>query len=65
MFDLLAPRLPAGALVVADLNADDPDLLAYQRHVREPGNGFFSTQLPLDAGIVLWSGSSHEPEPQP
>jgi predicted O-methyltransferase YrrM len=53
VLDLLAPRLPAGALVVADLNTDDPDVLAYQRGIREPGSGFFSTELPLDAGIEL------------
>ena len=53
VLDLLAPRLPAGALVVADLNTDDPDVLAYQRRIRDPGSGFFSIELPLDAGIEL------------
>lgn len=37
----------------ADLNKDDPDLLAYQQHVRRPGSGFFSCELPLDAGVEL------------
>ena len=53
VLDLLEPRLPAGALVVADLNTDDPDALAYQRRIREPGTGFFSIELPLDAGVDL------------
>lgn len=37
----------------ADLNKDDPDLLAYQQHVRRPGSGFFSCELPFDAGVEL------------
>ncbi len=47
------PRLAPGALVVADLNRDDPDLLAYQRHVRAAGAGFHSVTVPLDTGVEL------------
>jgi len=53
VLELLTPRLQVGGLVIADLNIDDPDILAYQRHVRSPGGGFFSTWLPLDAGLEL------------
>jgi predicted O-methyltransferase YrrM len=50
---ILSPKLSRGGLVLADLNTDDPDLLAYQHHVRDPGNGFFSLELPLDNGVEL------------
>jgi predicted O-methyltransferase YrrM len=53
VLDMLAPRLPPGALVIADLGKDDPDLLAYQQHVRRSGSGFFSRELPLDMGVEL------------
>lgn len=53
VLDMLAPRLSPGALVIADLNQGDPDLLAYQQHVRRSGSGFFSIEVPLDAGIEL------------
>jgi predicted O-methyltransferase YrrM len=36
-----------------DLGTDDPDLQAYQRHLRRPGGGYHSTTLPLDAGLEL------------
>jgi predicted O-methyltransferase YrrM len=49
----LSPKLSRGGLVLADLNTDDPDLLAYQDHVRDPGSGFFSMELPLDNGVEL------------
>lgn len=53
VLEMLRTRLPKGALVIADLNPDDPDLLAYQRHIRSPDSGFFSTELPLGAGVEL------------
>jgi len=53
VLEILRPRLSDGALVLADLGRDDPDLLAYQGHVRHPGNGFFSMELPLDKGVEL------------
>jgi predicted O-methyltransferase YrrM len=50
---LLEPRLAPSALVAADLNADDPDLSPYLEHVRDPASGYFSTTVPLDAGVEL------------
>lgn len=53
VLELLAPRVLPGALVIADLNIDDPDIAAYQRYLREPASGFYSTTLALDAGVEL------------
>jgi predicted O-methyltransferase YrrM len=53
VLETVRPSLTRGGLVLADLNTDDPDLLAYQDHVRDPGNGFFSLELPLDKGVEL------------
>ncbi len=50
---LLEPRLATDALVAADLNVEDPDLLPYLEHVRDPAEGYFSINLPLDAGVEL------------
>jgi predicted O-methyltransferase YrrM len=50
---LLEPRLLPSGLVVADLSADDPDLLAYLEYVREPACGYFSMTVPLDDGVEL------------
>ncbi len=50
---LVEPRLARDALVVADLSADDPDLLPYLERVRDPSCGYFSTCVPLDDGVEL------------
>jgi predicted O-methyltransferase YrrM len=50
---LLEQRLAPSALVAADLNTDDPDLSPYLDHVRSPASGYFSTTVPLDAGVEL------------
>jgi predicted O-methyltransferase YrrM len=50
---LLEPRLSPAGLVIADLSADDPDLLPYLAHVRDPTCGYFSITLPLDDGVEL------------
>ena len=50
---LLEPQLAPDALVVADLNIEDPDLLPYLQHVRDGAQGCFSINLPLDAGVEL------------
>jgi predicted O-methyltransferase YrrM len=56
---LVEPRLAPNALVLADLGKNDPDLLAYQNHVRQRDNGYVSMELPLDAGIELSVHTSH------
>ncbi|MGP0103159.1 MAG: O-methyltransferase [Solirubrobacteraceae bacterium] len=50
---LLEPRLLPSGLVVADLSANDPDLLPYLEYVREPACGYFSMTVPLDDGVEL------------
>lgn len=53
VLQLLQPRLSTGALVVADLSHDDPDLIPYLEHVRDPRGAYASVCLPLDAGVEL------------
>lgn len=50
---LLEPRLSPGALVIADLSHDDPDLIPYLEHVRDPDGAYTSTCLALDAGVEM------------
>ncbi len=56
--ELLTPRLSRGALVVADLSEDDPDQVTYVRRMHDPGSGFVTIDIPLDAGVVVsaWLG---------
>lgn len=50
---LVEPHLAQDALIVADLSANDPDLLPYLEHVRDPQHRYFSICLPLDDGVEL------------
>jgi predicted O-methyltransferase YrrM len=50
---LLEPHLTPAGLVVADLSADDSDLLPYLQRVREPACSYFSMTVPLDDGVEL------------
>ncbi len=50
---LLEPRLAGHAVIAADLNVEDPDLLPYLSYVRDPANGYLSVAVPLDAGVEL------------
>lgn len=52
VLQLVEPRLASGALVIADLSADDPDLLTYLQYVRDKG-GYVSVQVPVSAGVEL------------
>lgn len=45
VIELIEPRLPSGALVVAD-NTESPDLVDYLEHVRDPANGYVSLNFP-------------------
>lgn len=48
MLKLLEPRLPPGAVIVADDLAIAPDALAsYVGYVRDPANGYVSLEVPL------------------
>jgi predicted O-methyltransferase YrrM len=53
VLQLVSPHLAPAALVVADYSKDDPKLIPYQEHVRDPANGYFSITLPLDDGVEL------------
>jgi len=50
---LLEPRLAGHAVIAADLNVEDPDLLPYLRYVSDPASGYLSVAVPLDAGVEL------------
>jgi predicted O-methyltransferase YrrM len=50
---LVEPRLRGNGLVVADLSADDPDLLSYLRYVRTASNGYLSVEVPLGSGVEV------------
>ncbi len=50
---LLEPGLAGHAVIAADLNVEDPDLLPYLSYVRDPANGYLSVAVPLDAGVEL------------
>lgn len=56
--DLLQPRLSAGALVIADLSADDPDQVSYVERMHAAASGYVTVDVPLDAGVVVsaWLG---------
>ncbi|MDT3400102.1 CmcI family methyltransferase [Streptomyces sp. B1866] len=49
---LLEPRLPAGALVIAD-DVDMSDLADYLAYVRDPGNGYHSVTFPVADGMEV------------
>ena len=53
MVDLFEPRLSPGALVIADLSADDPDQFSYGERMHAPDSGYLTVDVPLDAGVVV------------
>jgi predicted O-methyltransferase YrrM len=53
VLDLLEPALSTGALVVADLSAGDPEQDPYCQRMHDPGSGYASVDVPLDAGVVV------------
>jgi predicted O-methyltransferase YrrM len=53
VLDLLEPRLSAGALVIADLSAGDPEQDSYCQRMHDPDGGYASVDVPLDAGVVV------------
>jgi predicted O-methyltransferase YrrM len=53
VLELVQSRLRGNGLVVADLSADDPDLLSYLRYVRTASNGYLSIEVPLESGVEV------------
>jgi predicted O-methyltransferase YrrM len=53
VLDLLTPQLAPSALAIADLSADDPDLLPYLERVRGGDDGWTSLTVPFDAGVEI------------
>lgn len=47
------PNLAPDALLVADLNRDDPDLDPYLEYVRDPAGGYQSLAVPMADGVEL------------
>jgi predicted O-methyltransferase YrrM len=53
VLELVAPQLAPGALVVADMSREDPELDHYRAYVLDPSSGYVSIELPLDEGVVI------------
>lgn len=53
VLDLIEPQLAAGAMVLADLSADDPDLALYLARVTNPDGEWASLTIPFDAGVEV------------
>lgn len=53
VLELLEPRLPAGALVIADLSAGDPEQDPFRERMSDPAGGYATVEVPLDAGVVV------------
>ncbi len=53
LLELMEPALAKDALLIAELNPDDPSLAGYLRHVRDRRHGWVSLTIPLDAGVEL------------
>ena len=53
VLDLLEPALSPAALVIADLSTDDPEQVPYCERMHDPGSGYLSVDVPLDAGVVV------------
>jgi predicted O-methyltransferase YrrM len=49
---LLEPKLPPGALVVGD-DSTFPALADYLAYVRDPGNGYVTTNFPVEDGMEV------------
>lgn len=53
VLDMIAPRLSARALIVADMSKDEPHHDRYREYINTPERGYVSTELQLDAGLVV------------
>jgi predicted O-methyltransferase YrrM len=53
VLELLRSRLAPHALIVADMSPDDPHHERYRAHVTDAAHGYLTSELPLDAGVVV------------
>jgi len=53
VLELVEPRLAARALIVADMSPDEPHRARYRDYVNDPARGYLTTEIPIDAGIVV------------
>jgi predicted O-methyltransferase YrrM len=53
VLELLEPALSAGALVIADLSAGDPEQDSYCARMHDRESGYATVDVPLDAGVVI------------
>jgi predicted O-methyltransferase YrrM len=53
VLELVEPHLSARALVIADMSHDEPHHARYRNHVSDPARGYVTTEIPLDAGVVI------------
>jgi predicted O-methyltransferase YrrM len=51
VLELLEPVLATGAVILADLSVDDPDLAPYLAHVRSAGGPYVSSTVPRNTGL--------------
>ena len=53
VLELVEPRLTARALIVADMSHQEPHPARYREYVNDPSRGYLTTEIPIDAGIVV------------
>jgi len=53
VLELLRPRLESTAIVAADMSYEDKNHEAYRAYVNDGNNGLLSTEVALDAGLVM------------
>jgi len=53
VLELLRPRLASTAIVAADMSYEDKNHEAYRAYVNDGNNGLLSTEVTLDAGLVI------------
>jgi len=61
VLELVEPRLSAGALVIADMSHDEPYHVRYRDYVNDPTHGYLTTEIPLDAGLVIAARAPVDP----
>jgi predicted O-methyltransferase YrrM len=58
VLELVQSCLSPRALVIADMSHGDPHHDRYRHHVNDPASGYITTEIPLDAGLVISTRAS-------